>query len=934
MSTQINGTTTTTNKNILIENNIRLQPSIRENNNILSKFFDLTIVNSSIISQSNNTHNLGSISKQWAHAYIHDLSLSNISVSGNIIIPNNSITGSNIATGTITSSNIDDGTITGTDISAGTIDLSNLTTSAITYLQTTPPDSINSSHIQLGSIAGEDISAGTIDLSNLTTSAITYLQTTPQDSINSSHIQVGSILGSDISAGTIDLSNLTISAITYLQTAPPDSINSSHIQVGSILGEDISAGTITETKLALEVQTKLNAVASGLAVNSVYSYHIANGTILGTDISDGTITDSNILNFTISILKLSDDAITYLQTTPEDTINSSHIQLGSILGEDISRGTIDISNLSSACIASLTGGGGGLTENSVNSSHIVAGTILGTDISTGTIDLSNLVTSAITYLQITPTDTINSSHIQLGSILGSDISAGTIDISNLVTSAITLLQITPPDSINSSHIQLGSILGSDISAGTIDISNLVTNAITYLQTTPPDSINSSHIQVGSILGSDISAGTIDISNLSSACIASLTGGGGSLTENSVNSSHIINGSILTEDICNNAITIEKLDSSLQTQLTGLSDKEGFYGTIGFINNTSNSSGIYNFVLKDNKTSPTTISAGIFTNPPTTIPIVVAENSASRLLRPYYEYNVEYLYNNTTLQEANISFTISGGTYRSANNKYYFTPNNNNINNGLLTLTSTLIKMGFYGTLTIANETTAGSIQKNIQAKLAFNNVDLTNYITISGGAQAPLTISQANRLLVPNSILQLKALFESGVSQVELANDSGFTISGATQNPLQQENTLDLLVDAGQIIDGSLNLTILVTAPPPQPPAKTGFWGTLRVHNINGGNGGRYLDYQWLVNGTPLNSVTRIYTNNQDPITISEINRLTDINVQLTLNASFESNYSITDFSFNGADIVSANQNQTILTAKSTNLTNGTINIYYTINNM
>ena len=242
-------------------------------------------------------------------------------------------------------------------------------------------------------------------------------------------------------------------------------------------------------------------------------------------------------------------------------------------------------------------------------------------------------------------------------------------------------------------------------------------------------------------------------------------------------------------------------------------------------------------------------------------------------------------------------------------------------------------MGFYGTLTITNETTAGSIQKNIQAKLAFNNVDLTNYITISGGAQAPLTISQANRLLVPNSILQLKTLFESGVSQAEPASESGFTISGATQNPLQQENTLDLLVDAGQIIDGSLNLTILVTAPPP-PPAKTGFWGTLRVHNINGGNGGRYLDYRWLVNGTPLNPVTRIYTNNQDPITISEINRLTDINVQLTLNVSYESNFSITDFSFNGADIVNANQNQTILTANINNLTNGTINIYYTINNV
>ena len=89
-----------------------------------------------------------------------------------------------------------------------------------------------------------------------------------------------------------------------------------------------------------------------------------------------------------------------------------------------------------------------------------------------------------------------------------------------------------------------------------------------------------------------------------------------------------------------------------------------------------------------------------------------------------------------------------------------------------------------------------------------------------------------------------------------------------------------------------------------------------------------------MVNGTYLNpETTRIYTNNQDPITISEIKRLTDINVQLTLNVSYESNFSITDFSFNGADIVNANQNQTMLTANINNLTNGTINIYYTINN-
>ena len=58
-------------------------------------------------------------------------------------------------------------------------------------------------------------------------------------------------------------------------------------------------------------------------------------------------------------------------------------------------------------------------------------------------------------------------------------------------------------------------------------------------------VTSSNIVDRTITTSDIALGTIDISNLSTACIASLSGGGGGLTANSVNSSHKINGSILT-----------------------------------------------------------------------------------------------------------------------------------------------------------------------------------------------------------------------------------------------------------------------------------------------------------------------------------------------------------------------------------------------------
>jgi hypothetical protein len=110
----------------------------------------------------------------------------------------------------------------------------------------------------------------------------------------------------------------------------------------------------------------------------------------------------------------------------------------------------------------------------------------------------------------------------------------------------------------------------------------------------------------------------------------------------------------------------------------------------------------------------------------------------------------------------------------------------------------------------------------------------------------------------------------------------------------------------------------------------TGFYGTLTVNNLPGVNGGRFLDYQWFVNGSPLNSITRINANGA-PSSITINNRLEDINVQLTLNITLEANSSIRGFTFTGATVVTASQFQTIFTANSNNLDDGTIVVNYTI---
>jgi hypothetical protein len=114
----------------------------------------------------------------------------------------------------------------------------------------------------------------------------------------------------------------------------------------------------------------------------------------------------------------------------------------------------------------------------------------------------------------------------------------------------------------------------------------------------------------------------------------------------------------------------------------------------------------------------------------------------------------------------------------------------------------------------------------------------------------------------------------------------------------------------------------------------TGFYGTLTVNNLPGQNGGRFLDYQWFVNGSPLNSITRIDANG-DPSSIRINNRLEDMNVQLTLNVTFEANSFITGFTSSGATVVSGSNIQsifqTIFTANSNNLDDGTILVNFTI---
>jgi len=131
-----------------------------------------------------------------------------------------------------------------------------------------------------------------------------------------------------------------------------------------------------------------------------------------------------------------------------DSVGTSQIINGTITTADIALGTIDISNLSASCIASLSGGGGGLTANSVNSSHIINGSILTVDICDNAITNAkiahnavgntNVINGAITHEKLS-SDCVQSHNILDRTILGIDISLGQIGEAHFDASFTTQL---------------------------------------------------------------------------------------------------------------------------------------------------------------------------------------------------------------------------------------------------------------------------------------------------------------------------------------------------------------------------------------------------------------------------------------------------------------------------------------------------------------
>jgi len=182
-----------------------------------------------------------------------------------------------------------------------------------------------------------------------------------------------------------------------------------------------------------------------------------------------------------------------------------------------------------------------------------------------------------------------------------------------------------------------------------------------------------------------------------------------------------------------------------------------------------------------------ITAGTFTNALQSINYNIGEYSNVRLLKPYYEYNVEYFKDTVSIED--ITFSISGGTFRRPippdnSNKFYFTADNNYINNGTLILRSIPVvpsATGWYGDFNVSRSDKDVSIYAYIYLQTYESNTNkLLNGFAINGGENIKSNLSFNTRLQNINSELFLQITFDNPQYGYNL--NATYNLTGATAN--------------------------------------------------------------------------------------------------------------------------------------------------------
>ena len=826
MSARINGITNT-NNDVVIENNMKELPLVREEYYLTRESFNKFIANDisfgsnisisgDLIPLNSVTSELGSSTKYWSNAYIRDVSVSNMSISGNINVSENiNITENiNISGNINVSENI--------NISGNLLSLSNTSQigSSENYWSNAYIRDVSINNI---SISGNNSVGGNISISGNNSVGGNI-------SISGDIIPLNNAI-SDLGSNEKYWRNAYMRDLSVTNISVSGSIT---IPNGSILTNDISNLNITHEKIAN---------------NAIQTHNIDNSAITHAKIANNAIQAHNIANNAITHVKIADNAIQVHNIDASAVINSK-IAYGTITSDKInSSGTWSFTNISISgdliplnSVASDLGSSTNYWSNAyihdISASNIsVSGNInVDKNISISG-DLEPLYSvrsdlgSSTKYWRNAYIDNIDiSSHIRIGNgHFGGKITATTtpheliIDPYSFENSPYTGTDASGRVVILGDLIVLGDT--TTINSATIDISdltlNIASNATKNTVIGIESGITLGNDSYASLLYNKVSnswrtnigieiSGNITLSgNLISSSNTSQLGSSANywndayitnlnvtnfvntidasyLTDNTITSAKIANGTIVNNDISNNAsIAFSKINASLAIADSDISSNAAIvYSKLNLVNTIVNNdiasnadisgSKIANASIASNKIDSsgtwtfTNISGTHMTISGNLVPLYVTNTSTLGSTTNYWRnaYITDLSVNNTMSISGNLEPLNTNNTSRLGNigklwsNAYITDLSVANITvSGTITIPAGSITSSHIADFTIVNNDIATNADisgsKIANASIASSKIDSTGtwtFINISGthmsisGNLVPLYVTNTSTL--------------------------------------------------------------------------------------------------------------------------------------------------------------------------------------------